>query len=295
MINANWIALTVTRLNARNTLPRPFLKWVGGKRQLLPELLRAVKKAEPFERYYEPFVGGGALFFELAAQNRLGTKKACLSDTNPRLIETYQVVQSDVEALIEILREHKIQHEALGKEHYYAVRTEVPNTSVARAARIIYLNRTCFNGLYRENSKGLFNTPMGAYKKPRICDTDKLRAASDALQGAQLRVCEFAAAVKDAVSGDFVYFDPPYDPVSKTASFTSYDQKGFGEEAQVRLADTFAELESRGVKALLSNSATPLIKSLYKDFTIQTVLAARKVNSRADRRGPVSEVLVRNY
>ena len=274
------------------TTPRPFLKWVGGKGQLLAELLKEVACAEPFERYHEPFVGGGALFFELARLSRLGRKQAFLSDNNANLIGAYQGIREGVEGVITRLETHKAQH---CKEYYYAVRAEVPETLLDRAARIIYLNKTCYNGLFRENSKGKFNVPMGSYKNPLICDADNLRACAEVLRKTKTEVRPFETVVAKVKPGDLVYFDPPYVPVSKTASFTSYDRAGFGEESQRRLADVFRTLDTKGARVLLSNSMTGLVKELYSDFTLQRVRANRRVNSRADRRGEIDEALVSNF
>jgi len=270
---------------------RPFLKWAGGKGQLLAELVARVERAKPFGHYHEPFVGGGALFFTLEGSRTLD-KGACLSDNNASLIDAYLGVRNHVERVIKILLEHKKQH---AKEHYYDVRSNVPPRLAERAARIIYLNRTCFNGLFRENSKGKFNVPMGSYKNPRICDEENLRACAKALKRATVEQRPFETVLKRARAGDFVYFDPPYVPVSATSNFTSYDKGGFGEDSQRRLAEVFAELAQRGVKVLLSNSETPLVRELYRGFEIETVYATRRVNSRADRRGKVPEVLVRNF
>jgi DNA adenine methylase len=280
------------RRRASQPTPRPFLKWAGGKGQLLRELVPRVEKAAPFERYFEPFVGGGALFFELHRLGMLEGKKAVLSDVNERLITAYLAVQQDVEGLIARLRMHKKKH---CKDHYYAVRENVPDSPLHRAARIIYLNKTCFNGLFRENSKGLFNVPMGDYADPIICDEANLRAASRALQDAALHVRPFDRVLDEAQPGDLVYFDPPYNPVSKTSSFTAYSQDGFGEEEQRRLAGLYAELTCLGVKAVLSNSYTDLVLDLYGDFHVSEVRATRALNSRADKRGAVSEALVVNF
>lgn len=282
----------MTQRKQRLVTPRPFLKWVGGKGQLLPKLLARVDDADAIGRYHEPFVGGGALFFELERSGRLPRAKAFLSDNNERLIETYRGVQSDVERLITLLERHKARH---SEEYYYDVRAKVPRDPIARAARIIFLNKTCYNGLYRENRKGEFNAPFGRYKNPAICDAENLRAVAKALRRAKLECRHFDTVAKHAKKGDFVYFDPPYHPVSKTASFTSYDKGGFGEDSQRLLAKDFADLAGRGVKVLLSNSMTDLIRELYRDFTIEEVYARRNVNSRADRRGPVPEALIRNF
>lgn len=278
--------------SVENAAPRPFLKWAGGKRQLLPELLPRVDAARPFGRYHEPFVGGGALFFELCGTSRLGRRQAYLSDNNPRLIETYTAVRDGVEDVIAELERHAERH---SEDHYYRTRAQVPLTPPARAARTIYLNRTCFNGLYRENSRGEFNVPIGRYANPTICDAPNLRAAADALKRAKIECRHFETVLDCAKSGDLVYFDPPYVPVSKTSSFTAYDRGGFGEPEQRRLAEVFAELDRKGVKVLLSNSMTPLVRELYGSFRIDTIYAARAVNSRADRRGKIEEALVRNF
>ena len=278
--------------SASNSDPHPFLKWAGGKGQLLEELRAQALRATPFGRYHEPFVGGGALFFALYRSKLLGHRKAILSDNNPNLISVYTSIQQDVEKIIKQLRVHQAHH---SKEYYYDVRAHVPEALPERAARIIYLNKTCFNGLYRENSKGLFNVPMGDYKNPLICDEDNLRAVSEALQHTRITQQHFSAVLNDAKPGDFVYFDPPYHPISSTASFTAYAKGGFGETDQHELAKVFAKLTQRGVKALLSNSMTPFVCDLYAKFTIDEVLATRSVNSRADRRGKISEALIRNF
>jgi len=274
------------------TAPRPFLKWVGGKGQILDDLLRRVALAEPFGRYHEPFVGGGALFFELARQRRLGRRKAHLSDNNRNLMDAYEGVQQDADGVIGLLEEHKRLH---SKDYYYRTRASVPRSVTERAARIIYLNKTCFNGLFRENSKGEFNVPMGRYKNPLICDEDNLRACAAALRKTRLETTHFETVLDRAKPGDLVYFDPPYVPLSKTASFTSYDKSGFGEDSQRLLARVFEALAVRGVKVLLSNSMTNLVEDLYEGYEVERVLAKRLVNSRADRRGKVSEALVRNF
>jgi DNA adenine methylase len=272
--------------------PRPFLKWVGGKGQLLPNLLAEIDRAAPFKRYHEPFVGGAALFFEMARTGRLGRKIARLSDNNEHLIETYIRVRSDVDRVIELLQEHRRRH---SKEYYYQVRSRVPDDALERCARIIYLNKTGYNGLYRENSKGQFNVPLGKYKNPRICDEENLRAAAVALRRATIECRPFEHVLYHVTTGDLVYFDPPYHPVSKTASFTAYEKGGFGEDAQRRLAHVVKELTASGVRVILSNSMTPLVQDLYRGFRIARVLATRAVNSRADRRGPISEALVTNF
>ncbi|MGH8657152.1 MAG: DNA adenine methylase [Gammaproteobacteria bacterium] len=271
--------------------PRPFLKWAGGKRQLLPELLSAVAAAKPFRRYHEPFLGGGALFFALARTGQLN-KTSYLSDVNTSLIEAYLGVRHELEAVVNLLRAHKENH---SEAHYYAVRGQIPHSLAERAARIIYLNRACYNGLYRENSKGLFNVPFGRYTNPTIVDEENLPAVSQALHSARIEKRDFAAVRQVAQSGDLVYFDPPYHPVSDTAYFTKYSRDDFDAGAQQELAKVFDLLAQRGVKVMLSNSMTEFTRRLYKDYRICQVWAPRWVNSRADRRGKVPEALITSF
>ncbi len=272
-------------------MPRPFLKWAGGKGQLLAELLPRVRAGLGAGGYHEPFIGGGALFFELARRGALPARVS-ISDANLNLVETYLAVRDEVDALVELLRGHKARHD---EGHYYAVRASRPPSQVERAARVIYLNKTCFNGLYRENSRGEFNVPMGRYDKPEVLDEENLRAASEALRRASISVADFGDVAARAQPGDLVYFDPPYDPVSATASFTRYAKGGFGAEEQSRLRDLARDLSRAGVRFLLSNSMTPLVRELYAEFRVETVLAGRSVNSKGDRRGKVEEALVCNY
>jgi len=276
----------------RLVTPRPFLKWVGGKGQLLGPLLEQVDRAAPFRRYHEPFVGGGALFFELFRTGRLPRTQAYLSDNNENLICTYRAVRDDVDRVIRMLKRHKAKH---NEDYYYEIRSLCPTDLCERAARIIYLNKTGFNGLYRENSKGEFNVPFGRYVNPGICDEENLRAASAALQRARIEARPFETVLDRVKPGDLVYFDPPYDPISRTSSFTSYDKGSFGDENQRRLARVAEDLGRRGVRVLLSNSMTPFVRQLYASFTIDEVFAYRHVNSRGDRRGKVSEALIRNF
>ncbi len=276
---------------AESVSPQPFLKWPGGKRQLLPELLSIVDSLQDISRYHEPFLGGGALFFALTQARRL-SKNTHLADINPNLMDAYIGVRDEVESVIEQLLKHKQKH---CEKYFYKVRTQRPRKLANRAARIIYLNRTCFNGLYRENSKGQFNAPLGRYKNPRICDADNLRACAQALKATRLAVKSFEASVRLAKPGDLVYFDPPYAPVSKTADFTAYAKGGFSAVDQAKLAEVFAALAARGVHAMLSNSLTNMTANLYKDFHIYRVYATRRINSKADRRGKVPEVLVTSF
>jgi DNA adenine methylase len=268
--------------------PRPFLKWAGGKSRLISALARRIP--ETFGTFHEPFLGGGALFFHLAAAGRL--TRACLSDINQPLVDTYRGVQRAVEEVIDRLREHARRHD---RDHYYQVRDveSSPANLAARAARMIYLNRTCYNGLYRENQAGRFNVPMGRYSNPRICDEENLRAVSRVLAPCRIECRPYSEIGARARQGDLVYFDPPYQPASRTASFTSYDRNGFREEDQAELSRIFRDLAGKGVLVLLSNSDTPLIRRLYAGFPRDQVAVARAISCRADGRGPAGELIIR--
>lgn len=267
----------------------PVLKWAGGKRRLLDQYARYLKGK--FRRYHEPFFGGGAVYFGLWNQGKLRNKSARLADINPELINFYQVLQSRPDELISLLQEYQSRH---SHDHFYEVRALIPAEldPVERAARMLYLNRTCFNGLYRENSKGQFNVPIGRYKNPRISHPEGLHAASAALAGAQLELAPFGSVEEHASPGDLVYFDPPYDPLTSTARFTAYTQHNFTSQDQTRLAELFTRLSQSGVKVLLSNSDTPLVRELYQDFRIVEVTAARAINAKADGRQKITELLV---
>jgi DNA adenine methylase len=263
----------------------PFLKWAGGKSQLLKQYQPFFPPRERIGRYFEPFIGSAAVFFHLRPP------QATLCDINHKLIDVYRVVQNDVEKLIDALKVHKND-----KNYYYRVRARKPHKldSVAQAARLIFLNKTCYNGLYRENSRGEFNVPFGRYKNPTICDEERLRTASCVLQGVELKAVDFEEAVEPARAGDFIYFDPPYVPLSATSSFTSYNKYGFNHEDQVRLAQTFRRLDERGCYIMLSNSSAPVVYDLYDGFQMTKIKARRSINSKADGRGPVTELLITN-
>lgn len=266
----------------------PIVKWVGGKRQLMFELFKNMP--ENYNRYFEPFIGGGALFFELQPDN------AYISDMNEELINLYQVVRDNVDELITDLKKHDIS-----KEYFMEIRNidrteDYENwSSVQKASRFIYLNRTCFNGMYRVNSKGEFNVPFGHYKNPRIVDENNLINCSNLLQRTEIRHADFSEILTKVQKGDFVYFDPPYVPLSETSSFTSYTKDGFDIDMQFKLRDVCDELDSMGVKFLLSNSDTKLVNELYENYNIKKVFASRQINANADGRGKITEVLVRNY
>jgi len=270
---------------------KPFLKWAGGKGQLLDQFRPLLP--QPFGRYFEPFVGSGAVFFALRADGQ--ARDAVLTDVNRELIDCYRAVKRDVESVIAALRSH-----AYDEEHYYRVRDVDPADLplAERAARAIFLNKTGYNGLYRVNKKGRFNVPFGRYTNPGFAgreSLENLRACARALRAVALEVRDFGEVANHARQGDFVYFDPPYVPASSTADFTSYVPGGFGWPEQERLAGVFARLARSGVRAMLSNSDTPAVRALYAAFRVDTVLATRSINSRGDRRGKVGEVVVRNY
>lgn len=266
----------------------PIVKWVGGKRQLMYEL--EINMPKTYNRYFEPFIGGGALFFYLQPDN------AYISDMNEELINLYQVVRDNVDELITDLQKHDIS-----KEYFMEIRNidrtdEYKNWSdVKKASRFIYLNRTCFNGMYRVNSKGEFNVPFGHYKNPRILDENNLINCSNLLQKTEIKHADFSEILKKVKKGDFVYFDPPYVPLSETSSFTSYTKDGFDMDMQFKLRDVCDELDTLGVKFLLSNSDTKLVNELYENYNIKKVFASRQINANADGRGKITEVLVRNY
>ncbi|NLX76363.1 MAG: DNA adenine methylase [Clostridiaceae bacterium] len=275
----------------KNTLVAPVLKWVGGKRQLIEDIIKLIP--DQYTTYYEPFLGGGAVLFSLQPE------RAVVNDISEELINVYTVIRDNIEELIEDLKTHK--NEA---GYYYRLRELDRDreaysrlSSVKRASRIIYLNKTCYNGLFRVNRQGEFNSPFGRYKKPNIVNEKTLRAVNIYFNSANItfRCMDFEEAVNGIRKGSFVYFDPPYDPVSDSANFTGYDKGGFGREEQVRLKKLCDKLDKRNVKFLLSNSATDFILDLYRDYNITVVKANRAVNSRGDKRGKVDEVLVRNY
>lgn len=267
--------------------PKPFVKWAGGKRQLIQILLS--NAPESYSSFFEPFVGGGAMLLALAPE------KAVISDTNEELINAYLVIRDNADALIRSLRYHKNE-----EAYYYKVRAKDPVklSDIQRASRFIYLNKTCYNGLYRENSKGQFNTPYGRYKNPNIVDAENLRAVAAYLKRSNVKILcqDYKTTAIMAEKGDFVYFDPPYHPLSQTASFTKYVRGDFAARDQEELAETYRTLSQRGCYVMLSNSNTPFIMDLYKGFEILKIEANRFINCKADKRGKgLVEVLVKNY
>jgi len=276
-----------------NPLVKPFVKWAGGKRQLVPTILaNHLPKNYNLQTYYEPFIGGGAILFSLQP------KKAVINDSNAELINCYKIIKNSLDELIEDLKNHKNN-----EYYYYDIRdwdrekNFKSKTEVQRASRIIFLNKTCYNGLFRVNSQGQFNVPFGKYKNPNILDIAVLKAVNKYLNENQVRILnsDFQEAVKDAKRGDFIYLDPPYDPVSETASFTGYDVNGFNKQEQRRLKEVFDDLNSRGCHILLSNACTEFIEDLYKDYLHTKISAIRAINCNGKKRGKVDEILVKNY
>lgn len=269
-----------------------FLKWAGGKLQLIEQFENLFPP--DFCNYYEPFIGSGAVFFYLKSKSK--PNKVVLSDTNEELINCFAVVRDKPSELIEVLLNHRKRH---SKQYYYEVRDLESERldSVSRAARMIYLNKTCFNGLYRVNSKGEFNVPFGDYKNPSIFNRNTLYRASQMLQDAVLRVMTFDKVLDFAGKDDFVYFDPPYIPLSKTSSFTRYSKSEFSIKEQNQLSEVFRALDSMGCFVMLSNSDHSLIRELYRDYdkNIVVVRAKRKINSVGSKRGAINEIVVTNY
>jgi DNA adenine methylase len=271
------------------TIPT-FIKWAGGKTQLLNQFADFFPKQ--FNKYVEPFLGSGAVFFYI--KNIYHDKEFFLSDNNQELINCYEIIKCDVEGLLDLLKEHRSKH---CKEYYYFQRgVDTKNLSkMEAAARFIYLNKTCFNGLYRVNSKGKFNVPIGSYKNPSIFQEKDLREAQKLLQGVTLKAIPFEEIINIAQQKDFVYFDPPYHPLSPSSSFTSYTSSSFLEKDQSRLADVYRELDEKGCKLMLSNSYSDFILELYSDYRIEKVSAKRMINCNGNGRGAIAEAVILNY
>ena len=269
---------------------KPFIKWVGGKRRVIPEIIQHLPAN--IQHYYEPFIGGGALFFYLRSQGALMDGMVTISDLNLRLIRTYKAVRDNVDGLIDRLMNHSVKH---SKDYFYEVRAQDVDSfgsDLDVAAWFIYLNKTAFNGLYRVNKKNVFNAPFGKYANPKICDVANLRACSSALQNVQIVHRYFDHMRAEAEEGDFVYFDPPYVPVSVTSNFTSYTHQGFGALEQTLLRDMALELKEGGVSVLLSNSDHSFVRELYSEFGIRGIQVGRAINCKGDSRKAVGEVLI---
>ncbi|WP_066165121.1 DNA adenine methylase [Aliarcobacter cryaerophilus] len=274
---------------------QPFVKWVGGKRGLLSQIIPLLP--EKFNNYFEPFVGGGALFFKLYSKGLLKNKEVFLFDINSELINAYNVVKKYPTKLINELETLKQNH---SKEFYYEIRAWdrendfLQRSDIQRASRFIYLNKTCFNGLYRVNKNNQNNVPMGSYKNPNICDYSVIFSASQALQNVNILNVSYKEVLKYVSKDDLVYFDPPYFPLTQTSSFTSYSEFEFLEKEQIELFEIFKNLSKIGCNVIQSNSDTEFIKNLYKDFEIKEIFANRFINSKSDSRGKISEIVIRN-
>ncbi len=290
------------------TSAKPFLKWAGGKSQLIDEIDKRLPKqdiqSQRITRYVEPFVGGGAVFFHIAQHYGQYIKEYCLFDINEDLIACYQMVKNDCEKLISQLR--KLETQFLAKDQterklfYYEIREQF--NKHRNPAKLIFLNKTCFNGLYRVNRKGLFNVPFGDYKNPTICNEPNLRAASDFLRHAQIIHGDFEKSSRFVDKQTFVYFDPPYLPLNNTANFTSYAKGGFPKKEQVRLAEFCQVIDDRDALFLLSNSdphnedpENHFFERHYTQFSIETVKASRAINCKASGRGQINELIIINY
>lgn len=274
--------------------PKPFVKWAGGKRQLIPELQKHLP--EKFASYFEPFVGGGALLFYLLYHNP--NLKCTVSDLNSDLVLAYVTIRDKVEQLIELLEKHSDRYFEKPNSYYYSVRETEPKNQIEKVARLLFLNRTCFNGLYRVNSKGRFNVPLGRYSNPNIVNKENLLAVSQILKSKRISIkCQdFAAMLDDTKKGDFVYFDPPYNPVSKTANFTSYTEKDFDQDDLRRLARLCDDLDAKGCKVLLSNSDSKQVREMFsKKWQLIQIEANRAINSNSKKRTGHFELLIKNY
>ncbi|ETI86241.1 MAG: DNA adenine methylase [Negativicoccus succinicivorans] len=277
---------------SKNVILTPILKWVGGKRQLLSEICPLIPKK--ITTYVEPFVGGGAVLFELQP------KRAIINDFNKELINTYKVVKEEPHKLLELLETHDKNN---CEDYYYEIRSLDRSdnfekmSNIEKAARIIYLNKTCFNGLYRVNQAGQFNSPYGRYKNPNIINRPAVLAMSNYFNNNDIKIMQgdYREVLKDLTKGTFVYFDPPYLPISTSSSFTGYTEGGFDEKEQIELKKECDKLSAKGIKFMLSNSDHPTIRELYKNYNITTVQARRAINSKGNKRGEIKEVLVQNY
>ena len=266
-----------------NLVAQPFVKWVGGKRGLLSQMMEYIP--EEFNNYFEPFVGGGALFFELYSRGRLKGKNVYLFDINEELINTYNIVKNNPDHSKEFYYEIRLWDRQEGFKN---------KTNIEKAARFIYLNRTCFNGLYRVNKKNQNNVPMGNYKNPKICNEKVIYGASKALQDITILNASYKEVLEYAKKDDLVYFDPPYYPLEGSPSFTSYSEFDFLDKEQEELFDTFLSLDKKGCNILHSNSHTEYIKELYKEYEIKEIMANRMINSKSNDRGKIKEILIRN-
>ena len=278
-----------------STIPKPFVKWAGGKRQLIPILNENLPQT--FGTYFEPFLGGGALLFHILTERQ--DQKCSISDLNSDLVLAYTTIRNRINELILSLKNHEKNYQKNSKSYYYSVRETSPRSDIEKTSRLIFLNRTCFNGLYRVNSKGKFNVPLGRYTNPNIVNEENLRLVSETLQSHRISIqCrDFEAVLDDAKQGDLVYFDPPYQPVSTTANFTSYTNKDFTENDLERLVELCYNLDSKGCRVLLSNSYSKKVSSMFDEniWKIQKIEANRAINSNSKKRTGHFELLIKNY
>jgi len=275
--------------------PKPFVKWAGGKRQLIPILNQNLP--DSFGTYYEPFLGGGALLFHILWKKN--NQKCSVSDLNSDLVLAYTVIRDRPDSLIISLKNHEKNYQTDSNSYYYSVRESNPRSAIEKTSRLIFLNRTCFNGLYRVNSKGKFNVPLGKYTNPNIVNEENIRSVSHILQSnrTSIKCQDFEAVLHDAKKGDLVYFDPPYQPVSPTANFTSYTNKDFTYDDLRRLAELCLRLDSKGCKVLLSNSDSKEVRDIFseKPWKVTKIEANRSINSNSKKRTGHFELLIRNY
>ena len=274
--------------------PKPFVKWAGGKRQLMSELEKNFPTK--FGTYLEPFLGGGAVMFDLLTKEH--NLKCNVSDLNSDLVLSYVTIRDRLEKLIESLENHSKNYHKHSTGYYYEVRNQEPKNQIEKVSRLLFLNKTCFNGLYRVNSKGKFNVPLGRYTNPNIVNKENLQAVSKTLQSGKIKIScrDFSSIIKDAKKGDFVYFDPPYQPVSDTANFTSYTHRDFTEDDLERLADLANQLNSKGCNVMLSNSNSKTVKKLFSSvWKIKEIKANRAINSNSQKRTGHKEFIIKNY
>ena len=274
--------------------PKPFVKWAGGKRQLMSELEKNFPTK--FGTYLEPFLGGGAVMFDLLTKEP--NLKCNVSDLNSDLVLAYVTIRDRLEKLIESLEDHSKNYHKDSTGYYYEVRNQEPKNQIEKVSRLLFLNKTCFNGLYRVNSKGKFNVPLGRYTNPNIVNKENLQAVSKILQSEKIKIScrDFSSIIKDAKKEDFVYFDPPYQPVSDTANFTSYTHRDFTEDDLERLADLANQLNSKGCNVMLSNSNSKTVKKLFSSgWRIREIKANRAINSNSQKRTGHKEIIIKNY
>jgi len=275
--------------------PKPFVKWAGGKRQLIPILNQNLP--ESFGTYYEPFLGGGALLFHILTDKN--GQKCSISDLNSDLVLAYTTIRDRIDALITSLKNHEKNYQKDSESYYYSIRESNPRSEIEKTSRLIFLNRTCFNGLYRVNSKGKFNVPLGKYSNPNIVNEENIRAVSHILQSSRtaIKCRDFEAVLRDAKKGDLIYFDPPYQPVSATSNFTSYTTKDFTYDDLTRLAELCLKLDSRGCNVLLSNSDSQEVADIFakNPWKINRISANRSINSNSKKRTGHFELLIKNY